>query len=93
MKMFYNNNHIRDGANRIIKRDYTTFEAVECSMCHNPILGTPAFSHHGKPHLLYGLGAGFSAPLTPFIDLGNIDYCKDCKKILDYNKKLCIFVN
>ncbi len=48
MATFYNENHTRDRfTGRIIKRDYSTFEATECSCCHNPIFGKPAFSAKG----------------------------------------------
>lgn len=76
-KTFYNENHQRDLNGRIIKRDYSTFEAVECSLCHKPIKGVTSFSKHGKPHFVYAKGYR-GAPLKIITDLGNIDYCQDC---------------
>lgn len=80
VKTFYNENHQRDLNGHIIKRDFSTYEAIECSLCHKPIKGKPSFSKHGKPNLVYGLASGLRDPnrLKPFTDLGNVDYCEDC---------------
>lgn len=79
-RTFYNENHVRDSKGHIIKRDFSTFRAVPCSLCQKPIKGKPSFSKHGKPDLVYGLAAGLRDPnrLKPFTDLGNVDYCEDC---------------
>lgn len=72
-EMFHNERHKRDRmTGRIIKRDYSRFKAIECSLCHGPIKGKPSFSKHGKSNIVHWKGA------VPSTDLGNVDYCEDC---------------
>lgn len=75
---FYAENHIRDDHGRIIKRDYTCYDGLMCDCCKKEIKGDPAFQKRGNPDYVYGMGLGFKAPLVPFMDLNNVDYCAKC---------------
>lgn len=79
MATFYNNNHTRDRlTGRIIKRDYSTFEAKECSCCGNPIFGKSAFSAKG-----FNKDAALILKSLNYKVTKNTNYCIDCKLRFD----------
>jgi hypothetical protein len=76
----YNNNHIVDRfTGRIIKRDYSYYKVIECSCCHNPIIGKPAFiSKESFSKTEKKIAKVLNIKLTK-----TINYCIDCKVKFD----------
>jgi len=76
---FYNENHLRDKYNRIVKRDFSTHEGVQCDNCKCEIIGKSGFqvrkdtlTNHDKDIAIIGVLIG--AKINPM----DIDYCHNC---------------